>query len=100
MAEGCAVLILFDIRILDLDVAAVLAALKLEVARRLPVRGARGCAAITLVSCVRRDRQPALTTRRAVHVTNAITVGRDQCMLVLAEVCSGALFIDLSLIHI
>ena len=47
------------------------------------------------MSCVGSADRPALTTRRAVHVTNAITVGRGQCMLVvLAQVCSGELFID------
>ena len=90
-----AVLISFGIRARDRDVAAVLAALKVEVARRRPMRCARGCSASTLVSCVLRADRPALTTRRAVHVTNAITVWRGQCMLVvLAQVCSGELFID------
>ena len=90
-----AVFKLFDIRIRDPDVAAVPAALEVEMARRLPMRGARGCVAITLVSCVRSDPQPALTSRRAVHATNAIAVGRGRCMLVvLAQVCSSELFID------
>ena len=43
------------------------------------------------MSCVRRADRPALTTRRAVHVMNAIAVGWGQCMLV---VCIGDLFID------
>ena len=59
------------------------------------MRGARGCVAITLVSCVRSDPQPDLTSRRAVHAMNTITVGRGRCMLVvLAQVCSSELFID------
>ena len=41
MEDLCAVFILFFIRVSDRDPAAVLAALKLELARRLPVRGAR-----------------------------------------------------------
>ena len=43
------------------------------------------------MSCARRAERPALTTRRAVHVTNAIPVGRGQRMLVVRI---GDLFID------
>ena len=63
----------------------------MEVARRLPELGTRGCAANALVSSARRADRPALTTCQAVRVTNAIAVGRGQCMLVML---AGELFID------
>ena len=70
-------------------------ALKFEVLRCLLELDARGCAASTLVSGIRRADRPALATRRAVHVMNTIAVGRGQSMLVvLTQVYSGDPFID------